>query len=114
MQLNGKAQILRCGPRSPSDASVMEQRRMWPHEHREFEDLVGAYALDACSDDEVAAVDAYVDAHPDACAEVEHLRAAAAWIGASGSLTPPPTSARRCWPAPGSSNRRTASTRTAR
>ncbi len=54
-----------------------------------FEDLIGAYALDACDDDEVAAIEAYVAAHPDAAAEVERLRAAAAWLGAGGPLVPP-------------------------
>jgi uncharacterized protein (TIGR03083 family) len=57
--------------------------------HERFEDLVGAYALDACDDDETVAVEAYVATHPDAGAEVERLRAAAAWLGASGSLVPP-------------------------
>jgi uncharacterized protein (TIGR03083 family) len=55
-----------------------------------FEDLIGAYALDACDDAEMAAVDAYINAHPDAAAEVERMRAAAAWLGASGPLVPPP------------------------
>jgi uncharacterized protein (TIGR03083 family) len=59
-------------------------------DRQSFEELLGAYALDACEPDEVAALDAYVDAHPEAFAEVERLRAAAAWIGASGSTTPPP------------------------
>jgi uncharacterized protein (TIGR03083 family) len=58
------------------------------HEH--FEDLVGAYALDACDEDETAALDVYVAEHPDAYAEVERLRGAAAWLGASGLLVPPP------------------------
>jgi hypothetical protein len=55
-----------------------------------FDDLIGAYALDACDDDEMAAIEAYVAEHPDAAAEVERLRAAAAWLGASGPLIPPP------------------------
>jgi uncharacterized protein (TIGR03083 family) len=55
-----------------------------------FEDVIGAYALDACDDDELAAIEAYVAAHPDAAVEVERLRAAAAWLGASGPLVPPP------------------------
>jgi len=59
--------------------------------HERFEDLVGAYALDACDDDEMAAVEAYAADHPDAAAQVEQLRAAAAWLGASGSLVPPPS-----------------------
>jgi uncharacterized protein (TIGR03083 family) len=55
-----------------------------------FEDLIGAYALDACDDAEMTAVDAYIAAHPEAAAEVERLRGAAAWLGASGPLVPPP------------------------
>ena len=54
-----------------------------------FEDVIGAYALDACDADEVAAIDAYVEAHPDAAAEVERLRAAAAALGAAGAQRPP-------------------------
>ena len=58
---------------------------------REFQELVGAYALDACEPDEAVAIDAYVAANPDAAAEVERLRDAAAWLGAVGALNPPPT-----------------------
>jgi hypothetical protein len=57
--------------------------------HESFEDMVGAYALDACDEDETAALDAYVAEHPEAYAEVERLRGAAAWLGASGPLVPP-------------------------
>ena len=56
---------------------------------REFQDLVGAYALDACDPDEAAAMDAYVAAHEDAAAEAERLRVVAAWLGAAGALHPP-------------------------
>jgi uncharacterized protein (TIGR03083 family) len=59
-------------------------------DHDSFEELIGAYALDACDEDEVAAVEAYVAEHPEANASVERLRAAAAWLGASGPLVPPP------------------------
>jgi hypothetical protein len=59
--------------------------------HESFEDLVGAYALDACDEEEMAAVEAYVAEHPDAAAQVEQLRAAAAWLGAGGPLVPPPS-----------------------
>jgi uncharacterized protein (TIGR03083 family) len=55
----------------------------------EFQDLVGAYALDACDPDEAAAMDAYIAEHADAAAEAERLRDAAAWIGAAGALHPP-------------------------
>ncbi len=54
-----------------------------------FEDLIGAYALDACEPDEVAAFDAYVEHNPDAAREVERLREAAAAIGSAGALRPP-------------------------
>jgi uncharacterized protein (TIGR03083 family) len=55
----------------------------------EFQDLVGAYALDACDPDEAAAMDAYVAEHADAAAEAERLRVVAAWLGAAGALHPP-------------------------
>ena len=56
---------------------------------QEFDDLVGAYALDACEPEEATAIDAYVAAHADAAAEAERLRDAAAWLGAVGALNPP-------------------------
>src|SRR5439155_9433745 len=49
----------------------------------EFEDLLGAFALDACDADEMAAVEQYVAAHPEVNREVERLRAAAAGLAAS-------------------------------
>ena len=55
----------------------------------EFQDLVAAYALDACDPDEATAIDAYIAAHADAAAEAERLRDAAAWLGAVGALNPP-------------------------
>jgi len=55
----------------------------------EFQDLVGAYALDACEPEEAAALDAYVATHAEAAAEAERLRSAAAWLGAVGALNPP-------------------------
>ncbi len=55
----------------------------------EFEDLIAAYALDACDPDEAAAIDEFLLAHPEVVAEVEQLRGAAAWLGASEALTPP-------------------------
>jgi uncharacterized protein (TIGR03083 family) len=56
---------------------------------KQFEDLIGAYALDACEPDEVAALDAYVDEHPEIVADVEQLREAAAALGAAGAVRPP-------------------------
>jgi uncharacterized protein (TIGR03083 family) len=55
----------------------------------EFEDLVGAYALDACDPDEAAAIDAFIAENADAAAEAERLRGAAAWLGAVDALKPP-------------------------
>jgi uncharacterized protein (TIGR03083 family) len=56
----------------------------------QFEDLVGAYALDACEPEEADAVERYVSEHREAAIEVERLREAAAGLGAAGALTPPP------------------------
>lgn len=55
----------------------------------EFESLVGAYALDACDATEVAAVDEYLATQPAARVEVERLRAAAVWLGATEAVAPP-------------------------
>jgi uncharacterized protein (TIGR03083 family) len=55
----------------------------------EFDDLVGAYALDACEPDEIEAMDDYIAAHREAAAEVERLREVAAGIGAAGASRPP-------------------------
>jgi uncharacterized protein (TIGR03083 family) len=57
----------------------------------QFEDLVGAYALDACEPDEVDAMERYVARHRDSAAEVERLREVAAGIGAAGASSPPGT-----------------------
>jgi uncharacterized protein (TIGR03083 family) len=56
---------------------------------RQFDDLVGAYALDACDPEEAAAMDVYVADHEEAAAEAERLRVVAAWLGAAGALHPP-------------------------
>jgi uncharacterized protein (TIGR03083 family) len=55
----------------------------------EFHDLVGAYALDACDPEEVAAIDLFIAENADAAAEAERLRDVAAWLGAAGALNPP-------------------------
>jgi uncharacterized protein (TIGR03083 family) len=55
----------------------------------DFEDLVGAFALDACEPDETEAMERYLAAHPPARAEVEQLREVAAGIGAAGASQPP-------------------------
>jgi uncharacterized protein (TIGR03083 family) len=51
--------------------------------------LLGAYALDALDDDEIAAVDALVAEDAGARRELARLRGAAAWIGATETLAPP-------------------------
>ena len=55
----------------------------------EFEELLGAFALDACDAEETAAVEQYMTAHPDVDREVERLRTAAAGLAASDALAPP-------------------------
>ncbi len=55
-----------------------------------LDELLGAYALDAVDADEAVAVEAYLERAPQAAQEVARLRNAAAWIGATEALTPPP------------------------
>jgi uncharacterized protein (TIGR03083 family) len=55
----------------------------------EFDDLVGAYALDACEPDEIEAMERYIAVHGEAATEVERLREVAAGIGAAGASRPP-------------------------
>jgi len=55
----------------------------------EFEELLGAFALDACDADETAAIERYIAAHPEVNREVERLRTAAAGLAASDALAPP-------------------------
>jgi uncharacterized protein (TIGR03083 family) len=55
-----------------------------------LDELLGAYALDAVDTDEAVAVEEYLERAPDAAHEVARLRNAAAWIGATEALAPPP------------------------
>ena len=55
-----------------------------------LDELLGAYALDAVEPDEVTAVEEYLGRAPRAADEVARLRNAAAWIGATEALAPPP------------------------
>jgi uncharacterized protein (TIGR03083 family) len=55
----------------------------------EFDDLLGAFALDACDSDETVAMERFMSAHPDAIREVERLRSAAVGLAASEALAPP-------------------------
>jgi uncharacterized protein (TIGR03083 family) len=54
-----------------------------------LEDLVGAYALDACDADETAALDEYLATDERAAVEVERLREAAAALAIVGARRPP-------------------------
>jgi uncharacterized protein (TIGR03083 family) len=55
----------------------------------EVEELLGAYALDACDPDETAAVEAVLARRPDLALEADRLSRAAAWVGASEATEPP-------------------------
>lgn len=57
--------------------------------NKDVAELLGAYALDAVDADDASAVDALVAGSPDAARELDRLRGAAAWIGASEALEPP-------------------------
>ncbi len=52
-------------------------------------ELLGAYALDACSPEETAAIEAVLAEHPDLADEAMRLTRAASWIGATETLVPP-------------------------
>ena len=55
----------------------------------EVAELLGAYALDACTPDETAAIEAVLAEQPDLADEAMRLRRAASWIGATETLVPP-------------------------
>lgn len=59
----------------PDDASV--------------EELLGAYALDACDPDEAGAVEALLDRRPELAREAAQLTNAAVWVGATEALEAP-------------------------
>ena len=52
-------------------------------------ELLGAYALDACSPEETTAIEAVLAEHPDLADEAMRLTRAASWIGATETLVPP-------------------------
>lgn len=54
-----------------------------------FDDLSGAYALDAVEPDEANALDEYIARDDAAARETERLREAASWLGAIDALEPP-------------------------
>jgi anti-sigma factor RsiW len=55
---------------------------------QEIQDLLAAYAIDAVDDDERAVVERYVESHPDAAAEVQAFRHAAAMLAYTGGPVP--------------------------
>src|SRR5918996_6509030 len=55
-----------------------------------LDELLGAYALDAVDAEEAVAVEEYLERAPHAAEDVARLRKAAAWIGATEALAPPP------------------------
>jgi uncharacterized protein (TIGR03083 family) len=55
----------------------------------EVEELLGAYALDACEPREVEAIEAVLSRRPDLAAEAARLSRVAAWLGAAEALEPP-------------------------
>ena len=55
----------------------------------EVEELLGAYALDACEPDEISAIEAVLARRPDLASEAARLSRAATWIGAAEALDPP-------------------------
>jgi len=57
--------------------------------HRELDELLGAYALDAVDDDEREQVEAYIDRTPEARALVAEYRETAALLAHSGTEAPP-------------------------
>ena len=67
---------------------------MTPHPELTPDDvaeLIGAFALDACTPEETAAIEAVLADHPDLAAEAARLTRAASWIGATETLVPPPS-----------------------
>lgn len=53
------------------------------------DDLLAAYALNACEPEEAARIERYLARHPEAVAALTRLSTAAAWIGATEALSPP-------------------------
>jgi uncharacterized protein (TIGR03083 family) len=60
-----------------------------PLTEAEVEELIGAYALDACDADEAAAVEAVLARRPDLALEAERLARVAVWLGATEASEPP-------------------------
>jgi uncharacterized protein (TIGR03083 family) len=56
----------------------------------DVEELLGAYALDACEPDEIAVIEAVLARRPDLALEAAKMSRAATWIGATEAFPPPP------------------------
>jgi anti-sigma factor RsiW len=57
-------------------------------EHRAASELLGVFALDACDDDEIAAIEGHLIDCPECAAEAAQLGQLAGWIGASQAEAP--------------------------
>jgi uncharacterized protein (TIGR03083 family) len=66
---------------------VVTSRKLTPDEVAE---LLGAYALDACTPEETEDIEAVLDEHPGLEVEARRLVRAASWIGVTETLVPPP------------------------
>jgi uncharacterized protein (TIGR03083 family) len=55
----------------------------------EVEELLGAYALDACDPEETVAIEAVLARRPDLAREAQRLSRAASWVGAAEAVEPP-------------------------
>ncbi len=60
-----------------------------PFDDTDLEELLGAYALDACEPERAAAIDLLFVRRPDLAREAARLADAAVWIGGSEALEPP-------------------------
>ena len=60
-----------------------------PFDDTDLEELLGAYALDACEPEETVALELLFVRRPDLARDAARLADAAAWIAASGALEPP-------------------------
>ena len=61
-----------------------------PMSDAELRELLAAHALNASVPSEALQLSRYLAENPEAAAEFERLTTAAAWIGATEALTPPP------------------------
>lgn len=62
-----------------------------PFDDTDLEELLGAYALDACEPEEAVALELLFVRRPDLARDAARLADAAVWSAASGVLEPPPS-----------------------